>query len=228
MFNKIEDIHLRTSVVALIISNCVTLIGVLFFNWSVFMVLLLYWMETIIIGFYNIFKMFFASKKLYINKSRNYSAYILSKLYAIAFFIVHYGFFFFIYCVFFFSFFYDPSEALIVKWGALAPLINGISASIGTIKIALIALFLSHGVSFFTNYIGKKEYKKYDENYFFWHPYGRIVIMHLVILFGAFLIYYLGSTKWLVVLLVLLKIFIDFKAHVKEHTVFKSEIKKKK
>jgi len=48
---------LRISIGSLILSNLIPLIGVLFFGWDVSTILILYWSENVIIGFYNIFKM---------------------------------------------------------------------------------------------------------------------------------------------------------------------------
>jgi len=47
-------------------------------------------------------------------------------------------------------------------------------------------------------------------------PYGRVMVMHIVVLLGAFLIEFLGSPIYAVVLLVVLKIAIDLQAHLRE------------
>jgi len=47
-------------------------------------------------------------------------------------------------------------------------------------------------------------------------PYSRVMVMHIVVLFGAFLIEFLGSPIYAVVLLVVIKIVIDIAAHIRE------------
>ena len=44
-------------VVALIVANAIPLFGVLFFGWNVWMILIVYWLENGIVGFFNVLKM---------------------------------------------------------------------------------------------------------------------------------------------------------------------------
>ena len=53
---------------------------------------------------------------------------------------------------------------------------------------AALALFLSHLVSFIFNYIGKGEYKQSKVNDLMGQPYGRVVVLHVTIILGGFLI----------------------------------------
>ena len=48
-------------------------------------------------------------------------------------------------------------------------------------------------------------------------PYGRIVVLHLAIIFGAFATMLLGSPVFLLVILVLGKIILDLKMHFRAH-----------
>ena len=48
---------LRYSLPALILSNLVPVAGVILFDWNVSAILLLYWAENAIIGFFNVLKM---------------------------------------------------------------------------------------------------------------------------------------------------------------------------
>ena len=52
---------LRPSVLALIAANVVPLLGVLWFGWEVFPLLLLFWFENLIIGAFNVLKMILAA-----------------------------------------------------------------------------------------------------------------------------------------------------------------------
>jgi hypothetical protein len=48
-------------------------------------------------------------------------------------------------------------------------------------------------------------------------PYGRLVILHITIIFGAFAVIGLGQPVALVALLVILKTAVDLLFHLREH-----------
>jgi uncharacterized membrane protein YphA (DoxX/SURF4 family) len=57
----------------------------------------------------------------------------------------------------------------------------------GPLRPALASLFISHGVSFFMNYLGRQEYLDADRKRLMSEPYNRIFIMHLTVIIGGFL-----------------------------------------
>ena len=82
---------------------------------------------------------------------------------------------------------------------------------------ALLALFLSHGYSFMVNFIGRGEYRNRTLNKQMSEPYTRIILMHLVIIFGGALSAAVGEATPTLVLLIAAKIAVDLRAHLKEH-----------
>ena len=52
-------------------------------------------------------------------------------------------------------------------------------------------------------------------------PYGRIILMHVTIIFGGWLVLALGAPVMALVLLIVLKIISDVRAHDKEHAAFR-------
>jgi hypothetical protein len=54
-------------------------------------------------------------------------------------------------------------------------------------------------------------------------PYGRVVILHLTILLGGFMVMALGSPMIGLILLITLKTFVDIKAHLKQHKTVSAE-----
>ena len=76
----------RRSVYFLILSNCLPIIGALFFNWNLSNLLLLYWAESGVIGFYTLLKMILAS-----GQSATYVNHPLYKIFTTLFFINHFG-----------------------------------------------------------------------------------------------------------------------------------------
>ena len=83
--------------------------------------------------------------------------------------------------------------------------------------IAAGALFLSHGASFFLNYLGKREYLTTSPIRQMFAPYGRVVVLHLTILIGAFAVAILGAPIGALVVLVVLKTAFDLRLHLRQH-----------
>jgi hypothetical protein len=185
----------RISIGSLIVSNAIPLIGVLFFGWSVSTILILYWSENVIIGFYNVIKMALAqgeTKKQHANQ----------RFFLIGFFIVHFGIFTFGHAAFVFSFFDTDNPS----FQSLLP--------------ALLPLFISHGVSMFMHFIKNKEYKRVSFDNLFFQPYKRVVIMHLTIIFGAWVAIAFHLPSLVLLVLIFLKIAVDIFFHRKEHSGF--------
>ncbi|HET7269648.1 MAG TPA: DUF6498-containing protein [Rubrobacter sp.] len=84
------------SALFLIAVNTVPLVGVLLFDWSLFSIVFLYWIENGIVGFFNVLKIAWARKSVS-SESRftinGRPARKASKAFIIPFFIVHYGMF---------------------------------------------------------------------------------------------------------------------------------------
>ena len=83
----------------------------------------------------------------------------------------------------------------------------------------VICLFVSHGISFAQNYLGKREYTFLTVGKLMTQPYKRIVILHIAIIAGGVPIMILGSPIPLLCILVLLKICMDIYLHLNEHTI---------
>ena len=81
----------KPSVWALIIANLYPVIGVIFFNWQTYPLLLFFWTENLVIGFYTVLKMLVASGE---------NAKPAAKLFTVPFFCLHYGIFTLVHGVF--------------------------------------------------------------------------------------------------------------------------------
>jgi hypothetical protein len=196
---------LPIAVLFLIAVNTIPLFGVLFFGWSLFAIMFLYWIENGIIGFFNVFKIALArapGPSRFTVGGRPISP--SNKELRIVFFIVHYGVFWTVHGVFVFAFF-----------GMSSGLFSGVG--LRGVAIAAAALFLSHGVSFLVNFLGKEEYLTVSPDQQMTEPYSRVVALHVTILAGGFLAGSLGAPLAALVLLVLLKTAIDLFAHLREH-----------
>jgi uncharacterized protein DUF6498 len=74
----------------------------------------------------------------------------------------------------------------------------------------------SHGFSFFHNYLAGGEYRRVSLPRLMAQPYGRVVVLHLAILGGGFLVMALHSAVGALVLLIVVKTAIDLGAHLAE------------
>jgi hypothetical protein len=91
-------------------------------------------------------------------------------------------------------------------------------------KYALVALFVSHGVSFVYNYLYRGEYKTARLDALMGQPYSRVVVMHIAIIAGGFLSMVLVSPISLLIALVILKTAIDIKLHLRQHRVKQADV----
>lgn len=85
-----------------------------------------------------------------------------------------------------------------------------------SVLVGAVALFLSHGASFFLNYIGRGEYLTASPSGQMGSVYGRVVILHLTIIFGAFVVAFLGAPIGALLVLVVLKTAFDLGLHLRE------------
>jgi Family of unknown function (DUF6498) len=114
------------------------------------------------------------------------------------------------------------SASSVVPFGPF-PGDDGLSLSAATgpvlsqVALAAIALFISHGLSFFLDYVRGREYRTTSIVVEMFRPYGRVAVLHVTILFGAFLAFALGSPLGLLIVLVILKTALDLAFHARRH-----------
>jgi len=214
-----NDILPRLPLISLIAANVVPVFGVLFAGWDAFNIVLLYWAENLAVGFYNILKMAFVGMK--------YPKEHLGKLFAIPFFVVHFGGFTGIHGVFVLTMFNKSGGEFMhgANWPCFFVFVQillnvmreAYSVMSPNMRLALLALFISHGVSFVYNYLIKGEYARTDPGKLMGAPYARVVVMHVAIIAGGFLSMMFGSPAALLFVLVVLKTIIDVELHLREH-----------
>jgi len=197
----------HTSIFLLIAANLLPLIGVLFFGWRVFPILLLFWLENIIAGLFNLPRIWFS------RGDKEHSHLRSKKITSMLFFSIHYGIFTLVHGIFVMALFGPDS----LKQGSIS--VQEVFYLIGQYHLqwALLALFISHFFSFMNNYLGKQEYQQVSIKQLMNEPYARVIILHLTILGGGFVLTALGQPVWGVVLLLVIKTIIDVRAHNKRH-----------
>lgn len=244
------DAYRRTadsrSAVVLVVANAIPLVGVLFFGWSLWTILAVYWVENGIVGLWNIPKILLAQGVLLPGKvGVGYRAWAVrpmpgaGRAALAAFFAIHYGLFWLVHGVFVFALprFLGFTGALadglpgnggiggIGGYPDFAQVVDGTVAGAGAFGVldwsavvaAALGLFLSHGVSFFVNYLWAGEYRTQTAAAQMFAPYGRLVVLHVTIVLGGFVLAFLGAPFVLLVILVVLKTLLDLRFHLREH-----------
>ena len=79
------------------------------------------------------------------------------------------------------------------------------------------ALFISHGMSYITNFLGRREFVERTVREQLFAPHGRIVVMHSTIILGGWLAMLVGAPVGALVVMVMAKIVLDILVHLKEH-----------
>ncbi|TSC82598.1 MAG: hypothetical protein G01um101420_265 [Parcubacteria group bacterium Gr01-1014_20] len=228
MFELKQYKELSTSATALIIANFVPLVGVIFFGWSLFLILFLYWAESAVIGFFNVLKMLTAANTLKPNqedsagimlKNARRIPLFLLKTFLIGFFIFHYGVFMLVHLSFIIVLFSPWSPFAVLSSQATGFEVT-LPNLIFQILYPILFLFVSHGISYYVNFRKRGEYLIANLPTLFGEPYARIILMHLVIILSGFAITFVGGGMIPLMTMVILKTIFDLKAHAKERTRF--------
>lgn len=192
------------TVIALIAANLIPLYGVVHWRWDLFALMTAYWMETGIIGFYTAVRMAIVGR--------------WSAAFRLPFFCVHFGIFMGGHLLILRELFADAAVQQAQSFGeAMARIVLG-----SGLWVAFIAMLVSHGISFYINFLkprrsggGSADPQSRNLDMIMMAPYGRVIVMHLTILFGAALVQVFQTKTAAFVLLVALKIATDVAAHVR-------------
>jgi hypothetical protein len=271
---------LSRSAIVLLVANAIPLVGVLFWGWSLLTILVIYWVENGIVGFWNVPKIATAQGSMLTTlpempesaalaaagdpagaaslraaweqarqaRVRQIAGPGAGRMPAVSrsglalFFLVHYGVFWLVHGIFVFALptfgggfgrsgTCLPSLDDVIPGGIQLPAgLPGIFAGEtcaaspfgevlwGSVAVAAIALFISHGASFVLNYIGRGEYLTASPGGQMARPYARVVVLHLTIIFGAFVVALLGSPIGALLVLVVLKTIFDLGLHLRERS----------
>ena len=174
----------RTLTVAdyfLIAANLLPVAGVLFWNWDPGEIFIIYCLETVIIGIFNLIKMAIAGayqkQNLWYNQGK---AIPMPAIFFMLFFIVHYGLF------------------VAVQTGIFTQ-VSGIGRSNGFFdfflhwpkyitensSVLLLSFFISYGVKLVTEFILPRQYKTVPLMVLMFQPYMRIFIQQVTVLLGS-------------------------------------------
>ncbi len=203
------------AVVALIVANVIPLFGVLFLGWSVWNILVIYWLENGIVGVINVLKMTRAegtaapgTGQSFLVNGRPVNS--VARFALIPFFVMHYGIFWFVHGIFVLTL------PMFMSLGS-EPVGPGMDLDPGSVALAAVALAISHGLSFWWNYLVGGEYRRATAGGLMFAPYRRLIALHLTIIFGAMAVMFTGTPVLAVAILVAIKTLLDLGFHLAEH-----------
>lgn len=169
-------------------ANLVPVVGLLEFDWDLAQIMVLFWAENGVIGFYTLLKLAVIERWRVIFRG--------------AFFVLHYGVFMTVHFLFVNQQFVRPSgEKVPELFAALWP--------------ALLAIFVSYGVSFFTGFMGRREYVGRTATQQMNEPYPRLMVLHVTLIAGAMVATKLGQPLYSLLVLVACKFGIELRAQLR-------------
>ena len=201
------------SLALLIVVNVLPLLGVLYLDWDVLSLMILYWSENLVLGFYTLARMLVKSP--------------IGGLGMGAFFCIHYGGFCAGHGLFILTMLagidFDPTPGepwplfLIFIQMLVGVVREVLSMAPPAWMLAFIALYISHGASFILNFLLGKEKDALSLNDLMKAPYKRIVILHIAVIAGGGLAQAMGQPLFMLLALIVLKLAVDIKLHLREH-----------
>ena len=195
----------RLSPLAVVVANLFPIACVVMFGWDAGILLLLYWAENLVIGAFAIIKL--ATNCL----ARGRLGMVLGAI-MVPFFIFHYGLFCFVHGVFVVVIGGIGGEGRLVgapSAFALFDLVSGLVKSEPGFGWSLAAIAGFHGYSLIFDWLLPGRFRAVEPTAQMAEPYGRIVVLHLTLLFGAIPVALMGSPVWALVTLAAIKTLLD-------------------
>ncbi|MBS0577985.1 MAG: hypothetical protein JSR36_01830 [Proteobacteria bacterium] len=196
----------------LLAGNLLPLYGALFGGWSVLSILQVYWAENVIIGVLTLLEMLTVA----LAGGSVWGA--VGSLFPMAFFCFHYGMFTFVHGVFIYAIFgAGPFAHGVLHWADLEQLYDPFLPG-HPLFYAAVTILLAHLNSLRANFIGAGEYRALGIPQLMFRPYGRVMLLHVVLLLGGLLAQQTGSNIAALALLVAIKTTADLILYRKYHT----------
>ncbi|MDG5761153.1 DUF6498-containing protein [Natronococcus sp. A-GB1] len=208
----------RTAAIGLVVANLVPLVGVAFFGWTLHSLLVIYWLESGVLGAAYVAKIRRAAgeddpealpeweiSSLGDTEARTLESFVGKPNRAIArYFAGYFGAFWVAHGVF-----------VLVGFPEMFPELT--VASPFVVAVAAVALTLQHALSYRLNYLGNREFERHGPVTLLAEPLNRIAVLHVTIVLGAALIEGAGGPMEALVVMILAKTAFDLEAHRREH-----------
>ncbi len=185
----------------LLFVNLIPLYGVLEWGWGVFELIFIFWFENLVIGLVTLLKI--------VSNRPDNAAIWAGKLFMAPFFTFHYGMFTFVHGIFVISLFggegfegVNPSNFELTVYRLIT--------SVEGMALMAWMLLLTNLVLMYKEYFHNDLYSSMTLNAVMSEPYKRVVVLHLTIIFGGFLVMALHEPLFGLIFLIVLKIAFDF------------------
>lgn len=190
-------------------NTLIMLAGIFVWNWDPAVVIIAYFLETMIIGVLHIIKIFLVLTFSERQKAAAVSpkATIFSNYGAIPFFIVHYFFFIFVQSIFIFTLL----KNVIPKHNSEFNVFSNYAYLLSQheILIAVLGLALSHTAITLKDFIIPGEFRKTTVNKIFFQPYVRIFIQQFATILACFLALVTDSKFAGAIMIIIFRFIID-------------------
>ena len=175
---------------SLILANLYPIYGVYFLGWGVPKIILLYFIETVLIAFYFVLKIYYLQLKNIITTFSKADLYFF---------------------IFFFLFWFGATFVFL-NFLFLKNVYSYVSFS------GILLMLVSHGISFYSNFVKNLEYEKNSiGGLLIKIIFLRILPMHLLIIFLASILMDLVLGPVIISLLIVVKTVLDLFFHILEH-----------
>ncbi len=171
------------SSIALLLANLASLAAAVFFGWSVFELLMLFWAETVLIGLLVVLRLGTMGLR---RKLRWMPSLILGFLLIFTAFV---------------------SAHLLLLLGLFKPEDSDWFPL--SLALPLLALAISHVLSYATEFIGQRGYLYLDPQTLAFQPFKRVVVMQVTLILGGMLAMEMAEPLYALAVLMLLKIGLD-------------------
>jgi len=223
---------------ALVASNLVPFVGVVFFGWSMFIAFAGFWLETVVVGIFTVLRLWVAQRSQMghggvTSPPRKAGAQNSSGAFAegrrgILMFAAIYAWLTVIPGIIAFAYYGTDAVEQMAR-GATEGNIHALSPELQTMGPAVVAsrlgiifgaLVVNYGVSFLANFMGGKESMRAPSRDLVAHAVSRLFVFVGAVLLGAGAVIYTGSTKAPIGALVLVKTGVDLAFHLSERRKF--------
>lgn len=188
--------------------NLIPLIGVWAWEWNAKEMFLVYCLETVIVGGYNVLRMLLTAiiKKRDVWDDRTGT--MMPGLFFIFFFIIHYGFFVFIQLSLFLSIIHLPG---LDNFGSAFTFLFHFPDYLSRDALTVLLLFVfSYGVVITRKHLWNGAYKTASMGMLMFTPYPRIFVQQFVVILGSFvLVFGTGATGIFMMIFVTVKILFE-------------------
>ena len=194
------------------------LVGVFVWGWSAREVVLIYWAENVIIGFWQLIKMLVVTLK---KGEGNGEKSIFGAVFLMGFFSIHYGGFCAVHGVFALSLTgggdVDMSFNESAKWwgpliflGLLLSIVRQVWEALPEAGLwSIVSLFAMRGLGVWQDFIAPGHWRRAELSKLMSEPYKHIIVLHVSIIAGAALVMAFQGAWPILILIVLGKLLMD-------------------